>query len=206
MCRNKDDAVVHASESLLRIDLPPSITAAWRLQLAEPHRHYHTHDHVEHMLHHLPAAEASKEMIAAIWLHDIVYDPHASDNEEKSAIQAMHDLNDTNIDVERVADLIRGTKHHQHGSDMQNMLNDLDLGIFGAPHDAYERYARQIRAEYAFVPEHAYTAGRIAILARYNAMQLFKTKQFADREGRAHANLQWEIEKLRTTGAAADPA
>ncbi len=197
---------MHASESLQHIGLPPSITAAWQLQLAEPHRHYHTYDHVEHMLHHLPAAEANKEMIAAIWLHDIVYDPHASDNEEKSALQAMHDLNDTDIDVQRVADLIRGTKHHQHGSDMQNMLNDLDLGIFGAPHDAYERYTRQIRAEYAFVPEHAYTTGRIAILERYDAMQIFKTERFAHREAHAHANLQWEIEKLRTTGSTASPA
>lgn len=192
---------MNVTESLEALDLPSSVTATWLYQLAEPHRHYHTRTHIEHMLSHLPTTEAGKEMIAAIWLHDIVYDPRATDNEEKSAEQALRDLERADIDAQSVAELIRGTKRHECGSAMQNLLNDLDLGIFAASRSGYARYAERIRMEYAFVPKHIYTANRILVLERYNAMRIFRTNQFADWEPRAHANLQWEIELLRDSGA-----
>lgn len=188
-----------AAESLRLLNLDPSITSAWPIQLAEPHRHYHTGEHVGQMLLHLPSEAASREMIAAIWLHDIVYDPRAGDNEARSAAQAIRDLGGTGIDAPLVAELILGTKHHRDGTDMQNLLNDLDLGIFGASLDAYRRYSKQIRAEYVFVPPDAYAAGRIGILERYDAMRIFRTEPFADREGQAHANLRWEIDRLRAS-------
>jgi predicted metal-dependent HD superfamily phosphohydrolase len=194
---------VQLSESLQDLGVAPAVTAAWLVQLGEHQRYYHTSEHIERMLSHLPASAASKEMIAAIWLHDIVYDPRAADNEERSAIQAMRDLAETEIDACCVAELIRGTKHHRDGSDLQNMLNDLDLGEFGASRSAYERYSGQIRMEYAFVPEDAYTAGRIQVLEHYDMMRIFKTERFSDREPHAHANLQWEIAKLRDGRAVA---
>jgi predicted metal-dependent HD superfamily phosphohydrolase len=187
---------VNRDDSLRALDLPEEITRRWFVQLAEPQRHYHTLVHVERMLEHVLPTDASREMIAAIWLHDIVYDPRASDNEERSAQQAAHDLADSGIDIPTVAGLILGTRLHEAGTDPQNILNDLDLGIFGAPADAYDRYARQIRAEYAFVEEAAYRAGRARILRRFDEQQIYRTVTYGGLEAQAHANLKREIEGL----------
>ncbi|MBY8820710.1 HD domain-containing protein [Sphingomonas colocasiae] len=184
-------------ESLDRLGLSHPVTSAWIAQLSEPHRHYHTLDHVTHMLAHLPDAEASREMIAAIWLHDIIYDPHAANNEEASAEQALRDLSATDIDAPLVAALIMGTKRHEAGSGAQNLLNDLDLGIFGASRAAYARYSDQIRREYGFVPDDIYRPNRALVLERFDKMRIFHTPGFTKHEADAHANLQWEIGMLR---------
>lgn len=168
----------------------------WRAAMNEPHRHYHTLAHVEAMLSHIPAGQESKELVAAIWLHDIVYNPAASDNEEQSALRALADLRYTLIDRDMVADLICGTKLHEGGSKTQNLLNDLDLGILGASRTAYAHYSKQIREEYAHVPETQYRPGRAAILKRFNDRHLFKTPFFEHLETAAHANLEWEIKSL----------
>lgn len=185
------------ADSLERLGLPAAVTAAWIARLGERHRHYHTLSHVAHMLANLPEADAARELIAAIWLHDIVYDPRAADNEERSAEQALRDLAGTDIDGALVAALIMGTRRHEPGSDMQNLLNDLDLGIFGAPRAAYARYRDRIRREYGFVPEHVYRPNRALVLERYDATRIFRTPAFAAREAAAHANLRWEIAALR---------
>lgn len=183
--------------SLDRLNLPLAVTSSWIAQLSEPHRHYHTLAHIRHMLAHLSEADASREMIAAIWLHDIVYDPRASDNEEKSAEQALRDLVGTDIDASLVAELTLGTKRHEAGSEVQNLLNDLDLGIFSAPRAAYARYAEQIRHEYGFVPHAVYRPNRAVVLERFDAGRIYRTSGFAACEGGAHANLRWEIAMLR---------
>ena len=54
----------------------------------EPQRAYHTLQHIEESLvlfasvHHL--AENPVDVELAIWFHDVIYDPKASDNEERS--------------------------------------------------------------------------------------------------------------------------
>lgn len=184
-------------QSLSLLGLAPSITKRWVMRLNEPQRHYHTLAHIEAMLAQLPAADASREMIAAIWLHDIVYDPKASDNEEMSALIAEQDLVGSAIATPIVVSLILGTKRHEPGLPQQNLLNDLDLGIIGAPPPAYARYAHQIRMEYAHVPTPQYHAGRAAILSAFDQWQIFQTERFAHLEDRAHKNLHAEIARLR---------
>jgi len=186
-----------SDQSLSLLGLAPAITKKWLARLNEPQRHYHTLAHIEAMLAHLPDADASREMIAAIWLHDIVYDPKASDNEEMSAFVAEQDLAGSGIAVPVVIGLILGTKHHEPGSEQQNLLNDLDLGIIGAPPPAYARYAHQIRMEYAHVPTPQYHAGRAAILSAFDQRRIFQTERFAHLEERAHKNLRAEIARLR---------
>jgi predicted metal-dependent HD superfamily phosphohydrolase len=168
----------------------------WRAAMSEPHRHYHTLAHVEAMLSHIPEGAESRELVAAIWLHDIVYDPTAGDNEERSADRAMEDLKYTPLDRDMVAGLIIGTKLHEGGSDIQNLLNDLDLGILGASRTIYATYCEQIRDEYRNVPDKLYSQGRTAILKRFNERHLFKTAFFQHLEKPAHANLEWEIRML----------
>ena len=184
------------ARSLERLGLPPAIPARWRVQLGEPHRHYHTFAHVAAMLDHLADEDATPELIAAIWLHDIVYDPHASDNEARSAEQALRNLAGTPIDAREVAALIAGTQRHAPGSPVQNLLNDLDLGILGADAAGYARYAEQIRAEYAFVPLDVYAPARAKLLRAFDQRRIYQTPRFAPREAQAHRNLAHEIAAL----------
>jgi predicted metal-dependent HD superfamily phosphohydrolase len=170
----------------------------WRAALSETHRRYHTITHIETMLSQMPEARASRELVAAIWLHDIVYAPKAKDNEQKSAARALTDLHGTAIDRQAVHSLILGTKHHEGGSDTQNILNDLDLAILGAPPAAYAQYTQQIREEYRHVPKILYKPARAAIMRQFNARQIFKTDYFQPLEAQAHANLTWEIKTLET--------
>lgn len=184
-------------QSLQLLGLAPVITKRWRARLNEPQRHYHTLAHIEAMLANLPQSDATREMAAAIWLHDIVYDPKASDNEEMSAFVAEQDLAGSGISIPIVVGLILGTKRHESGSAQQNLLNDLDLGILGAPPPTYARYAHQIRMEYAHVPTPQYHAGRAAVLTAFDQKQIFQTERFAHLEEQAHKNLRAEITRLR---------
>lgn len=185
--------MVTDEESLALLALPETITGRWLLQLSEPQRHYHTLDHVKAMLSHYEGE--SPEMVAAIWLHDIVYDPTAPDNEERSAEQARADL-PPGSGTEIVVRLILDSKHHLGGDPWTDLFNDLDLGIIGSDSRVYERYAEQIRREYAFVPDDVYRAGRAAILRGFNERQIFKTSDFRHLEHQAHANLEREIDRL----------
>lgn len=153
------------SQSLELLDVLPDLTKRWCDQLSEPHRHYHTLRHVQHMLAHMPQDAATGELIAAIWLHDIVYDPRAADNEERSADQAEQDLAGSGLDLSLVRDLIMVTKKHAPTSvPGLDLMSDLDLTILGEKPLRYKEYAAQIRLEYGHVPEADYRRGRAAIL------------------------------------------
>lgn len=90
----------------------------------------------------------------AAWFHDIVYDTHIRDNEEKSADYAVDMLNTLAIPANtftKVKNLIMATKNHQaHDIDSQVLL-DADLAILAAESVEYQKYAQAIRQEYAWV-------------------------------------------------------
>lgn len=190
-------AALSPEASLALLALPAAVTNRWHEQLAEPHRHYHDRRHIAAMLAGLSPEHASRELVAAIWLHDIVYDPRAGDNEERSAEQARGDLAGSGIDVDRVAALIGGTKHHRAATGEQQLLNDLDLGILGAPPADYARYAADIRREYAHVPEDIYRPARARVLRGFLDLPAI----YGGAAGRhlgaaARANLAGEIARL----------
>jgi predicted metal-dependent HD superfamily phosphohydrolase len=181
-------------ESLALLSLPDATTRRWQMQLHEPHRHYHTLHHVEAMLRWYDGSDPA--VVAAIWLHDIVYDPKASDNEERSAEQARADLA-AGPNADLAVRLILDTKHHAGGDPFTDAFNDLDLAIIGSSPETYDRYAEQIRLEYAFVPEAAYRAGRAEILQEFDKCKIYKTTGFQRFEAQAHSNLQREIGRLQ---------
>ena len=75
----------------------------------EPHRAYHNLDHIADCLaqfdraKHLARFPAELEL--AIWLHDIIYDTHASDNEEKSAQWAVDAMQAAHMPPEGISGL-----------------------------------------------------------------------------------------------------
>ncbi|QXJ24594.1 metal-dependent phosphohydrolase [Actinomadura graeca] len=170
----------------------------------EPHRRYHTREHLTAVLDLVDelaahAADPGAVRLAA-WFHDAVYDPERADNEERSARLAARMLADTDLaddDVGRVVRLVELTATHAPGADDRDgqVLCDADLAILGADPDRYAAYAAAVREEYAFVPEELYRAGRAEILNGLLALPaLFHTPPARERyEGRARRNIQTEL-------------
>ncbi len=141
----------------------------------EPHRRYHT---VEHLREVLAAFDGLADLAAdpvavelAVWFHDTVYDPTAFGgwNESASAELAAEALTELGVDAGRVAEVARLVEltadHAVEPGDVNGaVLADADLTIFSAPPDRYARYATDVRAEYAHVDDDAWRRGRLAVL------------------------------------------
>ena len=173
---------------------------------SEPHRHYHTLEHIAHALGRFDSirsrvgdADAAE---LALWLHDFVYDPRAKDNEARSAAYARRLLAEGGVVPavgERVTDLIMATCHVSppDAPDARYVV-DADLSILGAPAAEFDRYERQVRQEYAFVSEPDWRTGRARILRVFlDRPRIFLTPEFAALEGPARANLERSIEALQ---------
>jgi predicted metal-dependent HD superfamily phosphohydrolase len=131
----------------------------------EPHRRYHTLEHIEEVLQRVDGTEV--EMAA--WYHDIIYDTTASDSEARSALYAgevLARLGAPSDVIEEVQRLILLTARHavDAGDVNGSMLIRADLAILGAEPSRYDRYARDVRAEYAEVDDESWRTGRTAVL------------------------------------------
>ena len=138
---------------------------------AEPPRAYHDLKHIEDCLlrfdehAHLAADTAAVEF--AIWFHDIVYDTHTKDSEERSAEVAADYLSGTQFETS-VVDLILATKHDElPRTGDAALLCDVDLSILGRTPDEYDIYSRSIREEYSWVPLAEYVTGRSNVLKEF---------------------------------------
>jgi predicted metal-dependent HD superfamily phosphohydrolase len=198
------------TERLIACGLHQSMAVQAFAHYSEPHRFYHTLEHIEAMLvqrtkwFKLPK-ELEEQIDLAICLHDVIYDPMASDNEERSAALAVDWLAMCGIGSEkqeRVASLILATKKHAHDEQkiLQTILLDLDLGILGASPQAYAKYASQIRQEYAYVPIKEYELGRREVVSYFMDLadkgHLYKSEPFKARNTFAYQNLKSEYDQL----------
>jgi predicted metal-dependent HD superfamily phosphohydrolase len=181
---------------------------AWvAAQYASPARAYHTQEHIAECLAWLDQvrtlAEHPLELEAAIWFHDAVYEVPASDNEARSAELAVRHALSSGIPVasaQRIAALIACTTHaaHADGADAQ-LLVDIDLAILGAPPHRYQRFERDVRREYAVVPDELFEQGRVHVLNGFlERFAIYETPYFAERlERQARENLTAAIARLR---------
>ena len=172
----------------------------------EPARHYHTLDHVRAVLDRIDALwpDAPQALPLAAWLHDIIYDPRAADNEERSADYAralLPTLGVSATTTDETARLILLTRSHEADADDRagRTLLAADLAILAADAPTYDAYADAIRREYAWVPEPDYRAGRCRILERFLVRpRIFFTTEMAEAERMARDNLAREIAWLRS--------
>jgi len=172
----------------------------------QPSRYYHTLQHIDEMLTRLDAihnaAAQSPAVAIAVWFHDAVYDTRRTDNEERSADLARACLAGWGVTDDltgRVGALIMVTKH---GTTLPadhegRLISDLDLAILAAPAERYDRYASDIRREYAWVPDADYKAGRAVVLRRFvDRTTLFLTDAMSGADAAARANLTRELGRL----------
>jgi predicted metal-dependent HD superfamily phosphohydrolase len=184
----------------------PDLLAALLARWAEPHRRYHTLQHLHECLALFERdgafAERPGEVAIALWFHDAIYDTARHDNEAESATWASSVLLQAGAapDVAaRVYALIMATRHSEvPGTLDARLLVDIDLAILGAEPARFAEYERQIRDEYGFVPEDIFCEKRGEILRGFLARpSLFSTPTYADRfDAPARANLARAIASL----------
>ena len=174
---------------------------------AESHRAYHTIAHIAHCLDELEevrglaADPLAVEM--ALWYHDAVYDPRATDNEARSAELARRAAEAMGLARERgdrAAALILVSTHRALAEDPDaRLFADIDLSILGSPSAIFAKYERQVRVEYAWVPEPAFRAARSAILKSFlERPSIYATPHFGKKyESMARLNLAVSLNLLR---------
>ena len=173
----------------------------------QPHRKYHTLQHLEEVLSLFDGvrglAARPAEVEAALWFHDAVYDPDRHDNESRSADWARQALLEGGADAEaadRVHGLVMATRHDAVPADPDaRLLVDTDLAILGAGHARFDEYERQIRAEYGHVPDTVFEEKRHAILRAFLARpRIFGSGHFhAELEDAARNNLRRALGEAR---------
>ena len=173
---------------------------------SEAGRAYHNLAHIAHCLDELRGYPGDGADIGAIefalWFHDAVYDPRAKDNEERSAELAREAAATAGMTAEfsnHVADLILATKHASTpDTEDANLIVDIDLSILGQPEAVFNRYEREIRREYAWVPEEDFVRGRSRVLEAFTSRpSIYRTAFFrAKYESTARANLTRSIIQL----------
>jgi predicted metal-dependent HD superfamily phosphohydrolase len=183
------------------------IYARLEARYREAHRAYHTLEHIAACLAELDAARAlahdADAVEIAIWFHDVVYDPHRGDNEEQSAAVACLELKHLvapAVLADTVAALVRATTHDAEVSDPdQQLIADADLSGFGQGWSVVETSSRNIRREYAFVPEDDYVNRRRSLLQAFLGRPfIYYGSHFRHRyERQARTNIHRELGCLR---------
>jgi predicted metal-dependent HD superfamily phosphohydrolase len=198
-------------------DAAPSDAATAAAELidrwTEPHRRYHTVDHLRATLSAVSALLAAPDaptvpdrgaIDLAAWFHDAVHTGSAGTDEEQSARLAesrLGSLGQLPARIAEVARLVRLTVRHDPAPDdvAGAVLCDADLAVLGSAPQVYASYAGAVRAEYAHVPEEAFRAGRAEVLdGLLAAVPLYRTipgrRMFSER---ARRNLAAERDRLR---------
>ena len=175
---------------------------------AEPHRGYHTLQHLRECIAGLDdvlaLAGRPGEVEIALWFHDAVYDVQAHDNEARSAEwakQAMLGAGASTEAARRVHALVMATRHDALPSSADaRLVVDIDLSILGADARRFDEYEDQVRREYAWVADDVFRARRREVLQRLLGRRtLYGTTHFRDRlEQRARENLQRSLRQLES--------
>jgi len=173
---------------------------------SEPHRHYHGLAHLLAVLLALDTLAAPdrppRAVTLAAWFHDATYDGVPGVDEESSA-QLAADLLEGAMPVPEVAEvarLVRLTAAHDPSpvDAAGALLCDADLAVLGGAPDDYQRYVRNVRADYAHIDDDAWRAGRAAVLQQLLALDpLYRTARGRQLwTARAEANLRAELATL----------
>lgn len=183
----------------------------------EGHRRYHSVDHVTEVLaeaDRLLRFEAEADPAAvelAVWFHDAIYDPAAGPGQSEAAsadlaVDRLAALARADRDrlAHEVARLVRLTERHlvEPADRSGAVVVDADLWVLSSTPERYDRYATDVRAEYAYVPDEAWVSGRASVLTLFltEMSDLYTAGPDDDRHARrarAAGNLRRELAWLR---------
>jgi predicted metal-dependent HD superfamily phosphohydrolase len=198
-------AFKHAHESDLTFEMLSTM-------YAHPPRAYHNLDHIRQCLEMYDSVRGLADdrdcVEFALWLHDCVFFPERSDNEDRSADAAAMIAGLLGCPAEftlKVRELIGVTRHHESPTRGDPALvADIDLSILGQPWAVYDAYRRAIHHEYDWAGTELFRQGRMAFLRRMlDKPAIYATQYFKrELEDAARDNMQRELdewERGRTT-------
>ncbi|NOQ56312.1 MAG: dephospho-CoA kinase [Nanohaloarchaea archaeon] len=173
---------------------------------SEPHRHYHTLDHIVSGLDELwgvrELLDKPDEVEFAWWFHDSVYKRQSNVNEIKSA-EAASNLSrnvllgeDFATDVKR---LVLDTAHNKVPETFEGeVIADIDTLVFGTVPEIFDDYEFRIGKEYSWADPDEFKTKRSEILLKFlERSQIYYTDVFEDAYGaQARANLERVLVKL----------
>lgn len=182
---------------------------------AQPHRHYHTWQHLVAMWQELEPyfhrTAHEQEMQLALVYHDAVYETSAlrySQNEEESAQLLLKHTEKKVVagsSAALAASFVRATKHHcvdqewaraAAPSQVQAMqwFLDADMSILAKPHEQVQLYDEQISREWdaRSTPQKyaVFKNGRRRALMQMLEGPIFMSPEFAHMEQQARENVQ----------------
>jgi predicted metal-dependent HD superfamily phosphohydrolase len=173
---------------------------------SERHRHYHTAAHINACLREFAPfrslARFACEVEAALWFHDVIYAPGASDNESRSADLAVQFLASAGVPSDacaRVHSHILATMHNAEPAYPDSALVvDVDRSILGQDPAAFDAFETQVREEYKWVPGSLFRRKRVEVLRSLLERKcIYSTPQFRERyEAPARVNLKRAIDRL----------
>ena len=165
------------------------VHAAW----AAEHRRYHTVEHLVDCLRDVDRSSAPPDLAdraeLALWYHDVIYEPYAHDNEERSAQLLEQDAQLMGIPsavAAEAAGLVRATAHAS-GSPEQadaatDLVLDIDLSILGKDTLRFMDYEYAVEEEYAPPSIPAFRTARGRFLASMLARpHIFRSEAFRAR-------------------------
>lgn len=149
--------------------------AAW----SAPARRYHDVEHLGECLRELDGVGGAPVAELALWYHDLVYEPGASDCEERSALALVADGHLPARVMAEAADLVRATAHGRVSSAGAELVVDIDLAILGRDTLRFMDYEYGVEEEFAFVPTAEFLRARGRFLASLLARpHIFQTAHF----------------------------
>ena len=169
-------------------------------------RNYHNPEHLADMFRHFerhwPHLSNPDLVAAAIFFHDVIYNPARRDNEVKSAEYAAKKLPILGFSPEEtriVCDYILATQKHELPENARPdlaWLLDFDLAILGSDWKTYQEYTQKIRREYQVYPDILYKPGRRKAMEHFlRRATIFHTATFRELfEIQARSNIKREID------------
>lgn len=175
---------------------------------SEPHRRYHTMQHIRRCLvelnevHDYVAWHDAVEM--ALWFHDVIYHVGQPNNEYQSGSVANQVMQEAKLPMQfrlEVTRHIDATDHQQnrpaYGSVDRSVVVDIDLAVLGYTQH-YDEYRDQTRQEYHEVPDDIFYPGRVKMLDLFLTRPLvYHTEHFQDQyEVQARRNMVRELTEI----------
>ncbi len=164
-----------------------------------PQRHYHSLDHLSRCLQAFDEiaafAAAPNEVELALWFHDAVYTPGASDNELKSRELFMHWGKQKLAEPQTalIGELIMCTTHTTPPRTLdESLIVDIDLSSFAAEWPIFVQDSQNVRLEQRQTSDQQYYPAHARFLrGLLDRPRVFYSDYFNQRlEHQARANIQ----------------
>ncbi len=194
-------------------DIAQRVYADLMQRYHEPHRRYHGWTHLWHCIEQFELTVARLEqpdvVEMALWFHDAIYVPGASDNEDQSAelFRRAGEGVFSREFLQKVCSFTLLTRHNVAPRESDGcFVVDIDLSSLASGWCSFLRDSDRIREEQSHIPDSSFYPGQVRFLrALLERPRIYYSQFFHDRcEQAARHNIVRLLDGLRSRGLATD--